>query len=499
MTQHPFINTLLFLCFVVLATFLLAGCSVNGRPMRFDPQGNLPKAKSWFIEGKTTNGSPISCSFVEFDERGDFLSFKQHTDCQAKIKELVKTGRVLLVVYCHGWKNNSQSGDAAEFNAFLGKLAASKEIQDRGLRIHGVYLGWRGNPFRPYVDKSRKDESYQQNLSTFGEPIVDAAYHRRIHWVGVVPETLSYWNRKNAAEDKVSGLPMARAIFTYAAAAKDYGRKMDNRVCVMGHSFGALMLEQSLGQAMTGALTMEWWEKDEQTKAAQKPGLPFDMVLFVNSAAPAIYAKEMRDFLKAHRSALGIGHNPAQDVPVIISLTSTADWATGIIHPIGNALASLAPSLQRRYTTGIFGNKQADGFYPMHKGIRQSEFYTRTPGHQPYLINHWIVKENPASLPTDTSPAAIFSSNLSLTNKDPDVFFTSSAKYPVAAWRLTIEPHGQPVTLDGMSPSMSDSDYWIVSCDKELIGGHNDVWSTTTMEMYVGLFRAVESRRKPNP
>ena len=54
----------------------------------------------------------------------------------------------------------------------------------------------------------------------------------------------------------------------------------------------------------------------------------------VNSAAPSIYAKEMRDFLEAHRRALGIDHDPTQDAPVIVSVTSTADWATGIIHPI---------------------------------------------------------------------------------------------------------------------------------------------------------------------
>src|SRR4051794_37146308 len=103
----------------------------------------------------------------------------------------------------------------------------------------------------------------------------------------------------------------------------------------MGHSFGALMLEQSLGQAMTGGLTMDWWQKDGESK--ERPtGLPFDLVLFVNSAAPSIYAKEMRDFLKAYRSGLGIVHSTEQDVPVIVSVTSTADWATGIVHPIGN-------------------------------------------------------------------------------------------------------------------------------------------------------------------
>lgn len=458
--------------------------------MRLNPSQYNTKAKSWFIEGRTPAGAAVSCSFVEFDERGDFLDFAQHTDCQARIRELVDAGPVLLVLYCHGWKNNSQSGDVAHFNDFLSRLADSDDMRQRHLRVHGVYLSWRGNSFEPYVDKSAANESYQRTLDVFQEPIIDAKMNRDAYWTVAIPETLSYWNRKGAAEDKVSGLPMARAIFTYAATAKGYGRHMENRVCVIGHSFGALMLEQSLGQAMTGALIMEWWETGNQLK------VPFDLVLFVNSAAPSIYAKEMRDFLKAHRSALARRHDPDQEVPVIVSLTSTADWATGVVHPLGNVLAPLDPSLKRQYTNGIFGGTQSTE-YPMHRPIRQSAFYTKTPGHQPYLINHWIVKQDAALLPANLTPAAVFSANLS-TNKDPDLFYTSQGKSPAAAWRIERKSPGDPVTLDGLLPSMPDSNYWIISCGKELIGGHNDIWSVTAMEMYAAIYRSAQNRRGPN-
>jgi len=469
--------------------------------MRFDPasaQGSS-KGKSWYIEGKAAAGVPISCSFVEFDERGDFLDFRQHLHCEARLKDLVERSKILLIIYCHGWKNSSQSGDVVAFNSFLSRFAASEEIQKSGLRVHGVYLGWRGNAFRPYLDKSVKNLAYQQTLQEFGEPIVDAAYHRSNSQLGFIPENLSYWNRKLAAEHRASGLPIARAIFTYAAAAKAYGSQTGSVVCVMGHSFGALMLERSLGQATTGAVTMGWWQDEGGNPPKPKLGLPFDFVFFVNSAAPALYAKEMRDFLQANRSALQRAQNPAADVPVIVSLTSTADSATGALHPLGNLFARFAPSLQRRYTTGIFGSKQPDGSYPSHQGIRQSDFYSTTPGHNDYLINHWIVKESASVLPADTSPASVFRDNLSIAVKDPDVFITSRAKYPAAAWRLTGTPQGKPITLGDLHPSMRTSNYWIVTCDKELIGGHNDIWSPTAMEMYAGLFRAVASRRPHEP
>lgn len=66
---------------------------------------------------------------------------------------------------------------------------------------------------------------------------------------------------------------------------------------------------------------MEWWDKERQSPARRaappkpKAKLPFDFLLLVNSAAPAIYAKELRDFLEADRVALETAGDPDADVP----------------------------------------------------------------------------------------------------------------------------------------------------------------------------------------
>lgn len=46
-----------------------------------------------------------------------------------------------MVIYCHGWKNNSQSDNVPAFKCFLSKFATA--IKSDGLHVHGVYLGWR--------------------------------------------------------------------------------------------------------------------------------------------------------------------------------------------------------------------------------------------------------------------------------------------------------------------------------------------------------------------
>jgi hypothetical protein len=492
-------SLVLFALVLVAVVIVITGFSVNGKPMRFDPRSNEP-AKSWYIEGNANPDGervPLSCSFVEFDERGDFLDFAQHVACSDKLKKLAQEGQVLLVIYCHGWKNSSQSYDVVSFTAFLARLAANQEILGLKLRVHGIYLGWRGNAFRPYVSKGAKSEVYQRTIAMFGKPIIDDHCHRKFWWTLWIPENLSYWNRKMAAEQRVAGLPLARAIFTYAGSVKLYGQNPDNRLIVIGHSFGALLLERSLGQAMTGAITMDW---SHEKGAAPVFGrrLPFDLILFVNSAAPAIYAKLLRDFLEANRAALKRNKDPWANVPVVVSITSTADRATGVAHWLGNCLAPFAPSLQRNYTSGIFVNPPPPVppehmEYPSHGKIRQSKFYTKTPGHSRYLINHWIVSDpNTAGCPEE-----VFSRNLSTKVADPKAFQTVNSDRRVLGWRITDQPpEGKGIRLGSMVPAMQLSDYWIISCGKELIRDHNDIWSSVTMELYAGIFRAVQSCRE---
>src|ERR1043165_4370306 len=118
------------------ATLLLTviGCASRGRALRptqaggaGNTPGPLSKANAWYIESSPKAGEkPLSCSFVEFDERGDYLEFEQHRHAYNKIKELGKAGeRLVVVIYVHGWKNNSQSGDVTKFNDFLHQLATA--------------------------------------------------------------------------------------------------------------------------------------------------------------------------------------------------------------------------------------------------------------------------------------------------------------------------------------------------------------------------------------
>jgi hypothetical protein len=106
--------------------FLFRGKTPIGKPMRTEPNGGVPPGESWFIESSLDDGTPVySCSFVEFDGRGDYVEFAQHEHAWHTVRFLAHRQPLILVMYCHGWKNNSQSSDVVKFIDFLGRLAAT--------------------------------------------------------------------------------------------------------------------------------------------------------------------------------------------------------------------------------------------------------------------------------------------------------------------------------------------------------------------------------------
>lgn len=498
-----------------VTVLLLAGCSTTGVAMRPQdaqtvPPGSPPSPSlQYYIEGQAQDErhTRYSCSFVEFDGRGDHIDYRQHRAAYSKVLELAAEQPLLLVVYCHGWKHSVQSDNVVQFCDYLGRLAMSAMAQEGRYRVHGLYIGWRGGTVRPYV--ATGTEAYSRTTADFGGPVVDRAWQRRWKWTGVVPENLDYWDRLKAAEHEVSGVAMARTILWCANAAKKNqpgGDAAPNLVFVVGHSMGALVLERSLCQACLGTLAGQLpWRNPEAAKAVVPDPLPFDLVLFVNSAAPAIYAKQTRDFLTSYRKALKANGIAFADAPLFMSLTSSADRATGVLHPLAHSLDWLDASLRRTYRKGLLGPTESTP----HPPVPQRWFSNTTPGHHPLLVNHWIV---PACSPT-TDRAAIgrldaagaLDRNLALGAGDR-VFFTSAgAARQGQAWEVRTSPpedageewrryRGQAITLE-------PSDYWIIRCGRELIRDHGDIWSPTTMEAYTALFRMAQAtmleRRRP--
>lgn len=439
--------------------------------------------ESYYIESSDAPGPKFSCSFIEFDGMGDYLLFEQHENAWKHLLRLADDSTVLLVMYCHGWKNNSQSADVLRFNAFLRQLASTQWVRKREFRVHGVYLAWRGASMKPNCSDAADRALDEELRELFGGSIIDSQWSQWLpSWAAFVPSQLTYWGRKAAAEDDVSGAPISRTIYSLAYALNRHRRpERDHRVVLIGHSMGALMLEQSLANASISKVMADWpWFTNVAPPGQDYSVLPFDLVLLLNSAAPSIYAKEMRDFLAADYVVRKSSGFPRPERPVIISVTSAADRATGVIHPIGNIFSPFSPKLQRDYYDPQTGER-----------VSQSYFYSLTPGHNKLLINRYI---EPAHLPPLAAGENPFEANFRPVPNIPWAFYTSprNAGHSIARWKVVRAPQ-QPAQSTLGASWRDKANYWIINVPKPLIRNHGDIWSQQCMEMMVALWRMAES------
>lgn len=437
--------------FALFGAALLGGC-VGNQPYRLGgiADDDYPNQKPHYEETTVATGRSYQLSFVEFDEKGDFWDRRQLGSAARHIRDAHNP--VLLVLFIHGWHHNAADrkpggknpGDVETFHKLLAELAISEST--RGLEVHGVYIGWRGRLVQGPLDY------------------------------------LTFLDRKGAAT-RVAGTPVTETIFELIRQA----RKVHNgsKCVVIGHSFGALVLEKAMAQAMTGSLLAQ----DVQSRGAPF-NAPADLILLVNSAAESIYAKEMRDMFARTRHRGSV----TPERPLLISMTSKSDTATSGWFPFGTFLPNLFA--HRRY-------KWDNRFDNASAGVDQHEYLTTTPGHNPHLWSHDTV---PATAPEGASLALVRRNedNGSAAASTPEsnpafeenlqrprglTFATSDRGNPgnLKWWRLA------KVGQDSLTP------YWVIHVPDEIIHGHAPIFTDQGRAMMAALFRITNPKSQPGP
>lgn len=480
-----------------------------------DPPATIANAQKWYIESTSPEqGLPHSCSFVEFDERGDYLDFYQHKHAYEKVLALAQNHEHLIVViFLHGWRNNGQSGNVVDFNEFLHQLATHTDVKGPRHRVHGIYLSWHGACLKHTINPS--DQTFRQVAERYGGDIVDLRQAARFPTLNECLEVFSYFDRKGVPEHLSSGTSLSRTIITCAHVAKRFRPRC--HVFLIGHSFGGLMLERTFQNASIGELIMAWPFGEQKSGEDIKANpLPFDTVLLVNSAAPSIYAKQFQSFLAAHGHAMFRYKVVGANSPVFFSLTSSGDWATGKTHWLANTFCFLLPTLRRKYRGDDFilaNEKKSKDVL-----IQQSYYYRHTPGHNPLLVNRFI---EPSKTPTSDAQVALTNQlRANLLNSGKALAFGTSPRKegePARQWRINFPPETKafdafsryktgsqtyrPVVWETKSGDYpyKDTAYWIIRCTKEIIKDHNDIWSQQAIDTYAALYAISLALREQKP
>lgn len=239
-------------------------------------------------------------AFAEFTERGNAFDDKAVETVLAKIEERARTRGVAVIVFIHGWKHNAseQDGNVRSFkdamhtmNEILHRRFRETKLKSR--RLVGVYVGWRG--------------------ASIEMPLL---------------KELSFWDRKAVAEELGSGGITKLLLDLDRVTA----REARNVLVVVGHSFGGAIVVRALTDVLTERVANAPHDGRARTFG--------DGILVLN---PAIEANQALPIVEAARQR----HYAPNQLPLFISISSDADWATHYMFPLGQ-------------TVGLSTWKQAD-------------------------------------------------------------------------------------------------------------------------------------------
>ena len=307
-----------------------------------------------------------SLAFVEFDDLGEMFTeegraYKRDHDAELRqtLDEIRRINAAaikipesdppdlraypLFVVFIHGWKNNASdsSGNVWGFRTELQSLARAMS----GRPIMGIYFGWRG--------------------AVTNIPLV---------------KEFTFWNRKDTAT-RIPGAHLTEALRRITIEAKSNPKA---KCIVVGHSFGGLVMERTLTQAMVEMIVEHQVDSEKISEEAADERLRRkmpDLTVLLNEAGPATEGKEFLNFLASEKVRYFNASNPAEAHPLFLSMTSVGDSATHIIFSAGQFLGKHSLTTRKYEPADEFGETD------------QSHYFLHTTANSPKLVSHLVGKK----------------------------------------------------------------------------------------------------------
>lgn len=367
------------------------------------------------------NGSGYLLGFIEFDDQGQLWDRKQMSEVVGKLAGEAGTKELLMVVFVHGWKHSAAPGDGniQTFRKVLAQLSDSeaqiaKLTNTPARAIAGVYLGWRGG--------------------SVTVPLL---------------ENLTFWDRKNTAQ-KVGHGGVTEVLSRLELIKQDKdstepGRSR-TRLVVVGHSFGGAVVHTALAQVLESRFVQTTGPAGVQSDVA---GFA-DLVVLINPAFEAIQFAPLSDM------ATERGTYFASQLPVVLEMTSEADYATRYAFPAGRWFSTWFEKTRDRQRRNAVTRQQ--------ETVDESDANVAAVGHFKPYRTHRLYPLN------DRERAQL--KELS-TADSVRLFIQSSADWAHDKPGSKI-PFGD-VLLERTTTSAGRSPYLLTYVDKHLITDHNDI------------------------
>jgi len=357
-----------FIIYLLAIAFLLAGCATYHAPnqtmtsckdyeahlsdsynsdylqyLENNPDEALPLSQ-WTdrFEGRNAP-SPTKPIIVRYSESGDLVSRCDYSFALKAIKDIDKPK--LIVVYIHGWNNDSGSTKITTYNNPANELPPTS----------GGDLA----NFDIFLERLRKNE--RQSAETPREVVGIF-----VSWKGATPmKYLNYYSRKRGADilSRSAHIPRLLSSIENISEKQEQRPKnpYDNTLIYMGHSFGARILYSAVAPTVINDTQDQFCEggyigsgEDEGVQFGEIKTGP-DLVLLANPVVSSSFYKAFDEFRYTQC------HFGYQEKPLMVTLQSEADAPTRLWYSAAEnfeRIFFLNSDTRRRTAYGHFSNHQ---------------------------------------------------------------------------------------------------------------------------------------------
>ncbi len=445
---------------LLFAVFGLSGC-VGGKQYYDTKPFSLPVSG----EVKDKVYERFSDPFViEFDDQGELWDIPSWVEGDGKLsqfevtRDAIRKARmlgyeVILIEYFHGWKHNAkrnsdkieerEPSNLHEFSNYIGLLNSLEQKRGSNTVYVGVFFAWRGTPWTTMRGVSKKNP---------------------IRLLNMVPLTLTFWNRLDAA-NRVARASATYVMMSLAAEVKSeqsYGPS--GKVLIIGHSFGGRIVERTVAQFIVGSLAM-----NPLIEGKRQSVRPADLIVLLNPASESILSRQIAEALSD--PDLDADNDVVDTNPWIVSISSRADKATSIIYGLGARL---------RWSTREY----------RQEGRNQFSYFVRPAPHNKEFRNYAVLDidiDVGDGVADELEEVLRLNSN---TDGYLDDYLRSIGLGEMGNAIVTSEGVFQ---LSALSSLVDHPRYWAMLVPNQIIGGHNDIFTHETVALISALLRISNS------
>ena len=235
---------------------------------------------------------------------------------------------------------------------------------------------------------------------------------------------------------------------------------------MIGHSFGGLITERALGPVLITEAMRARMGTSAQDVLRDAP----DLVILVNPATNATRAlgdvwtlKESPELVPPRSTVFHVQGQTVSRTPLIVSLTSVTDYATGLAFPAAEYLQGFFQSFRSWSGTPM------NGVFPSERSV-----YAHTMGHLPPIWSHDVTFKQ-----------------LGEARTDPESEPAAPCREGEATGEICFIVGRDMFTMTPRNPRFNDTHYWIMQVPKTIINGHSDVWNPVWVNMLIGMMESL--------